>query len=119
MFSKFTGIYPGLPAVGRPAPGRPAAGRQGLFCETFRRKFAPGSLEDRSPGSGATASPPLYKGLAATPPLIWLTKNPEKKKREEGGRGRVRERGEAAKPCQIFKPATAGNQNFLHFTNRL
>ena len=120
MFSKFTGIYPGRPAAGRPAPGRPAAGQQGLFYKKFRRKFAAGSLEDRSPGSGAAGPPgrpaagrppppPLYKGLAVTPPLICLTKNPEKKKREEGGRGGVRERGEAAKPCRIFKPATAGN----------
>ena len=44
----------------------------------FREKFAPGPLEDRSPGSGAAgrpaagrpSPPPLYKGLAATPPLI-------------------------------------------------
>ena len=109
LFLKFTGIYSGRPAAGRPAPGRPAAGRQGLFCETFYKKFAPRSLEDRSPGSGAAASPPLYKGLAATPPLVCLTKNLEKKKREEGGRGGVREKGEAAKPCRIFMLVTAGN----------
>ena len=85
--------------------GRPAAGWQGLFCKKFRRKFAPGSLEDRSPDSGAARClpsgsgavgppdrppagrpppPPLYKGLAATPPLICLTKNPEKKEKREG-----------------------------------
>jgi len=35
LFSKFTGIYPGRPAVGRPGPGHPAAGRQGLLCKNF------------------------------------------------------------------------------------
>ena len=75
LFSKFTEIYSGRPVVGRPAPGRPAAGQQGLFCKKFRGKFAPGPLEDRSPGSGAAGSgrpaaerppPPLiYKGLTA------------------------------------------------------
>ena len=58
---------------GRP-PGRPPAGRR-----------APAGR----PAAGRPPPPPLYKGLADTPPLICLTKNPEKKKR-----GR-RERGEA------------------------
>ena len=47
LFSKFTEIY----------PGRPTAGRQGLFYKKFRRKFASGSLEDRSPRSGAAGPP--------------------------------------------------------------
>ena len=128
MFSKFTEIYPGRPAVGRLGPGRPAAGRYGLFCKNFRGEFALKPLEDRSPDSGA-AGPPgrpaagrqgpgrpaagrppppaLYKGLAAPHPLICFTKNPEKKKKREGGR----EGGREAKPCRIFKLATAGNQN--------
>ena len=108
LFWKFTEIYPGRPAAGRPGPDRPAAGRQGLIYKKTRQKIAPRSLENRPPGSGAAGPgrppagrpvpPTLYKVLAAPHPLICLTKNPEKKKREgERGRGRARERqsGEA------------------------
>ena len=112
LFLKFTGIYPGRPG-GRPGPGCPAAGWQGLFCKNFAKIFAEKPLEDRSPGSGAagppgrpaagwSAAPPLFKSWLP-PPLTCITKIPEKRKEREGGR--------EAKPCQIFKPATAGNQN--------
>ena len=120
-------LRPGPWRTGRPrnlqkyTTAAPLPGGRGFSTKSFAENLRPGPWRTcrsvagrpdapRPPGCGATASPPLYKGLAATPPLICLTKNPEKKKkREEGGRGGVRERGEAAKPCRIFKPATAGN----------
>ena len=68
------------------SPCRPVAGRPG-----------PGR-----PAAGRPAPPPLYKGWLVPPLLICITKIPETKKRE-GGR--------EAKPCQIFEPATASNQN--------
>ena len=99
LFSKFTEIY----------PGRPAARRQGLFCKNFANFFAKKPLEDQSPDSGAAGPPgrpaagrpppPLYKGLVAPHPLICLTKNPEKKKRE-GGRER-RGEGEAKRRSSV------------------
>ena len=126
LFSKFRRIYPGRPAAGGPSPGRPAAGRQGLFCKKFRGKFAPGSLKDRPPGSGAAGPQaarqrggghrPAARQQGGRLPLryirVWLPPHPSfaslkiQKKEKRGG---VRERGEAAKSCWIFKPATAGN----------
>ena len=98
----FFEIYRNIPRPPRcraAGTARPAAGRQGFFCETFRRKFTPGSLEDRSPGSGAAGPPgrpaagrldlaarlrgdhlPFPSKRAA--PLICITKIPETKKRE-------------------------------------
>ena len=113
FFLKFIEIYPGRPAVGRPAPGRPAAGRQEFFCETFRKKFAPGSLRTGRPAAGRPA-PQAVQLRGDRLPLhyirVWLPPHPsfaslkiQKKEREEGGR--------EAKPCRIFEPATAGNQN--------
>ena len=58
LFLKFTGIY----------PDRLAAGRQRLFCKKIRRKFAPGPLEHRSPGSGA-AGPQAARQLGDRLPL--------------------------------------------------
>jgi len=82
-------------------PGRPAAGRQGLICKKNDKNCRQAS-GDRQPGSGAAGPPPLYKVLAAPHPLICLTKNPEKRKEREGGRGGVRERqsGEALSDFQ-------------------
>ena len=72
-----------VPGTGRPAAGRPAP--------TVR------------PAAGRPALPPLYKGWLLPPPLICISTIPETKKNREGGR--------EAKPCRIFEPATAGNQN--------
>ena len=96
-------IYKNIPRQGRPGPGRPATGRQELICKKKSTKNCaevPGEPAARQrgggpwpPACGATASPPtLYKMLAAPHPLICLTKNPEKKKREGG---RERQSGEA------------------------
>ena len=67
--------------------GRPAAGRPTLQAARQR------SGGPWPPACGATGPPTLYKVLVAPHPLICLTKNPEKKKRE-GGRER-RGEGEA------------------------
>ena len=82
------------------APLRGGKGFSAKISRKFVKIFAEKPLEDRSPGSGAAGPPgrpaagrppppPLYKGLAATPPLICLTKNPEKKRKErrEGEEG--------------------------------
>ena len=110
-FSKFTEIYPGRPAAGRSAPSRPAAGRQGLFCKSFRGKFARGPLEPgarplRPPGpSGRPAAGQqaptarqrgdqlpqvIYKGWLVPPPLICITKIPETKKKERWREGEAK-----------------------------
>ena len=112
-FSKFTGIYPGRPAVGRPGPGRPTAGRQGLLCKKNFENICAQVPGGRSPGSGAAgpgrpaagrpALPPLYKGWLAPHPSFASLKFHKPRKKREGGR--------EAKPCRIFEPATAGNQN--------
>ena len=95
---KFIGIY----------PGRPAAGPQGLFCKKFHEKFAPGPLEDRSPGIGAAGPPgrPAAGQLDLAGRLrgdrlplhyirVWLPPQPslaslkiQKKKEKKGGRER-------------------------------
>ena len=100
-FSTFTEIYPSCLAAGRPAPGRSAAGRQGLFCKSFRGKFARGTLEDRPPGrplrppgSGATSSHKLYIRVGWYPHPSFTSLKFQKKKKREGGRER-RGEGEA------------------------
>ena len=52
--------------TGRPAAGRPASQAARL---------------------GAAGPPPLYKGVGCPSPLIWLAKNPEKRKEREGEEG--------------------------------
>ena len=103
----------------RNIPRPPGSGAAGAFVQKFLRKklragpWGPVARQrdgrpPKPPGSGAAgpgrpaagrpALPPLYKGSLVPPPLICITKLPEKKGRE-------------AKPCRIFEPATAGNQN--------
>jgi len=89
---KFTEIYPGRPAAGRPVAAR-QTGARGLSAKKKTTKNCRQVTGDRSPGSWAAGPPPLYKVSAAPHPLICLTKNLEKKKRE-GGRER-RGEGEA------------------------
>ena len=99
IYFRFQNLQEYTPAALLPGPGRPAAGRQGFFCKNFREEFALKPLEDRSPDSGA-AGPPSRpaagrqaspgQGVGCPHPLICLTKNPEKKKKEGGT-----ERGEA------------------------
>ena len=100
-FSKFTGIYPGRPAAG--PPGRGAAGAflkkiRGENCaQVPGGRPAAGRSGGRPwpPGCGATGPPTLYKVLAVPHPLICLTKNPEKKKREGGREGEAKRRSPA------------------------
>ena len=106
---KFTEIYPGRPAAGRPGPGRPAAGRQGL-----KRKKKEEKNCRQVPGAGRPAAgrpaPPVHPAAGRPAPQpyircwqpltpIWLTKNPEKKKRE-GGR-EMRGEGEAKRRSPV------------------
>ena len=72
---------------GQHPPGRPAAGRPALAARL----------------QGDRLSHPYIRVCWSPPPLICITKIPETKKKREGGR--------EAKPCRIFEPATAGNQN--------
>ena len=52
--------------------GRPAAWRQGLFYKKFHRKFTLGSLEDRSPGSGAArCRPPGSEAVGPQAARLW------------------------------------------------
>ena len=107
---KFTEIYPGRPAAGRPGPGRPAVGRQGLIRKKKRRKKLQTGPWGRSPGCGAAGPPgrpaagrpaphPYIRCWLPPHPLICLTKNLEKKKREGG---RERQSGEALSDFQAM-----------------
>ena len=71
-------------------PGGPAARQRGgqPALQAARQR----SGGHKPPAGGVTGPPTLYKVLAAPHPLICLTKNPEKKKREGG---RERQSGEA------------------------
>ena len=113
---KFTGIYPGRPAAGRPGPGRPAAGRQGLLCKAFCSNNCAEVPGAGRPAAGRPAPqaarlqgdwlshPYIRVGWSPHPSFASLKfQKPRKKKGREGGR--------AAKPCRIFEPATAVNQN--------
>ena len=88
----------GRPAAGRPGPGRPAAGRQGLLCKNFCENICAQVLAGR-PAAGRPALPPLYKGWLVPHPSFASLKFQKPRKERE------------AKPCRIFEPATAGNQN--------
>ena len=112
---KFTGIYPGRPAAGRPGPGSPAAGRQGLIRKKKTTKNCRQVPGGRSPGSGAAglaarllgdrlSHPYIRVGWSPHPSFASLKFQKPRKKREGGTE---------AKPCRIFEPATAGNQNRL------
>ena len=100
LFSFFTKIYFRVRNLHEYTP---AAERQRLICKKeVDKKLRAGPwgpvARQRGgrpwpPGCGAASTPPLYKVLATPHPLICLTKNPEKKKRE-GGRER-RGEGEA------------------------
>ena len=106
---KFTEIYPGRWPGGRDLAARQPGGR-GFSAKKIGKIIADRSLGPVArlppgrPAAGRPVLPPLYKGWLVPPPLICITTIPETKKKE---RGRERE----AKPCRIFEPATAGNQN--------
>ena len=95
---------------GRP-PGSRTTGLRDLSAIMFRVFFAekpppPGSWA-AGPGRPAArrlALPPLYKGWLVPHPSFASLKFQKPRKKREGGR--------EAKPCRIFEPATAGNQNF-------
>ena len=78
--------------AGRPA-GR-ATGPRDLRTNIFAKVFAQKPLPPL---------PPLYKGWLVPHPSFASLKFQKPRKKREGGR--------AAKPCRIFEPATAGNQN--------
>ena len=104
---KFTGIYPGRPAASRPAAAA------GAFLKKIRGKNCAQVPGGRSPDSGAagpgrpaagrSALPPLYNGWLVPHPSFASLKFQKPRKKREGGR--------ETKPCRIFEPATAGNQN--------
>ena len=111
---KFTEISPGRPAAERSGPGRPAAGRQGLFRKKNMKNNCrqvpgtgcpaagrPAPLASRLPG-GRLSLPYIRVGWSPHPSFASLKFQKPRKKRE-GGR--------EAKPCRIFEPATADNQN--------
>ena len=112
---KFTEIYPGRPAAGRPGPGRPAAGaypqkKTKKNCRQVPRAGRPvvgrpavGAGPHGRPAAGRPALPPLYKGWLIPHPSFASLKFQKPRKKREGWR--------EAKPCRIFEPATAGNQN--------
>ena len=110
---KFTGIYPSRPAAGRPGPGHPAAGRQGLCAKVFAQIIARRSLGAGRPAAGRPALAARLLGDRLSHPYIRVGWSPhpsfaslkfqKPRKKIEGGR--------EAKPCRIFEPATAGNQN--------
>ena len=91
---KFTEIYPGRPPSSRAAGAFPQKNTKNNCRQV------PGTGR---PAAGRPALPPLYKDWLVPPPLICISTIPETKKNREGGR--------EAKPCRIFEPATAGNQN--------
>ena len=120
-------IYRNIPrpprcrAVGTWSPRCGAAGAfLQKFCENFCRK-APGGPVARQrggrpprqpssgvagpgcPAAGRAAPPPLYKDWLVPHPSFVSLKFQKPRKEREGGR--------EAKPCRIFKPVTACNQN--------
>ena len=113
-FSKLTEIYSGRPAAGRPGPGPPAVGRQGPKRKKKKKKIVDRSLGPvaRQRGGrpplaarqlgGRLYHPYIRVGWSPHPSFASLQFQKPRKKRE-GGR--------EAKPCRIFEPATAGNQN--------
>ena len=77
--------------------GRPArCGAVGAFLQKFWRTGRP--------AAGRPAPPPLYKGWLVPHSSFVSLKFQKPRNEREGGR--------EAKPCRIFEPATAGNQNF-------
>ena len=115
---KFTRIYPGRLADGRPEPGRPAAGRQGLLCKYFRGKYCaevPGG-RPAPPGRPAVGRPALAARLLGdrvSHPYIRVRWSPHPSFASLKFQKPIKKRegGTEAKPCRIFEPATAGNQN--------
>ena len=121
LFSKFTEIYPGCRAAGIRSPCCVAAG---AFLQKFSRKIcapAPGGPVARQRGGRPPCRsavgrqvlaarqqgdrlphPYIRVGWSPHPSFASLQFQKQRKKRE-GGR--------EAKPCRIFEPATAGNQN--------
>ena len=65
-FSKFTCIYPGLPAAGRPALGRPTAGRQGVSTIFNGENLRAGPWRTGRPAAGRPAPPPLFGDIFFT-----------------------------------------------------
>ena len=112
LFSFFTKIYfrfrnlqEYTPAPRCRATGTwsPLSGAAGAFLQKNSRRIcakASGRLVARQRGGRL---PLHYLRVGCPPPLTCITKITEKRKEREGGR--------EAKPCQIFKSATAGNQN--------
>ena len=93
--------------------GRPTAGRQGLLCKTF---CSSNCAEVPGAGRPAVGQPALAARLLGdrlSHPYIRVGWSPHPsfaslkfqklRKKREGGR--------EAKPCRIFEPATASNQN--------
>ena len=105
LFSFFTKIYFRFRNLQEYTPAAPLLGDrdlvapQGFLCKNFCKNICAQVPGGRSPGSGVAglgrpaagrpALPPSYKGWLVPPPLIYITKIPETKKKEGG-----RERGE-------------------------
>ena len=91
----------------------PAAGRQGLLWKKIAEKIAQRSLGAGRPAAGRPALAARLQGDRLSHPYIRVGWSPHPSfvslkfqkptKKREGGR--------EAKPCRIFEPATAGNQN--------
>ena len=111
-------IYRNIPPAAPLPVGRDLAARQrggrGFCTKTFAQIIACRSLgagrpavgrrpPPGRPAAGRPALPPLYKGWLVPRPSFASLKFQKPRKKREGGR--------AAKPCRIFEPATAGNQN--------
>ena len=112
LFSFFIKIYFRFQNLQEYTPAAPLRGGRGFSAKILRNSLQKNPWRTGRPTAGRPAPqaarqrsgrlPPIYKGLAAPHPLICLTKNPEKRKEKEGGRGEVRERqsGEALSDFQ-------------------
>ena len=100
---KFTVIYPAAPLPGGRDLVAPLRGGKGFCAKIFAKIFVRKSLGAGRPAAGQPALPPLYKGWLVPHPSFASLQFQKQRKKREGGR--------EAKPCRIFEPATAGNQN--------
>ena len=117
LFSFFTKIYfrfgnlqeytPVAPLPG----GRDLAG-MGISEKNFAEKIAHRSLGAGRPAAGRPALAARLQGDRLSHPYIRVGWSPTPHLHHYNSRNQEkRERGREAKPCRIFEPVTAGNQN--------
>src|SRR6185436_15113717 len=104
---------PAAPLPGSQVLAARQRGGRGISEKNFAEKIAPRSLGAGGPAAGRLALAARLQGDRLSHPYIRVGWSPhpsfaslkfqKSRKKRKGGR--------EAKPCRIFEPATAGNQN--------